>query len=1241
MNRNLIWKPLLIVLLVVIAAWNVYPPKDKLKKGLDIGGGTSLIYDIDTTGLTRAEQRGLSQRMIPILLRRVDPTKVANIVMRPQGDTRIEIQLPMASADTKKKRQAYEDALKAVEATNVNLLRVKQVLSLEGDSRQAAFAGLAADNPDRKAILDEAATVYDELKTRQAERDKLDGERAALKARLDAEGLGAVYVETMAPSWAKMNDAALAEEIKRHVERSKPELKETDPNAVATDPNAPAGGDKAAAYTALVREYVDTYKKWAQAVTVLTELETGLNDQWSAAVEKLSELNLDSALVMDVLAMEPKSPQREKYLADFNAKFAERAEQLAAVVTAYDAYRTVGGRLDDPEDLKRMLKGAGVLEFRILPAAGDGKSNESELEARVEELTTKGPKLASDAKYVWCEIETIADFRVGGVVVAPFGEKFYVLASSQKNECMLKSAEKPWKLKRSRPTVDDMGRPAIGFELDDTGGGMFWNVTRNNLQRPLCILLDDVAFSAPNINSAIRGSGIIEGEFSQAEQEDMVNKLNAGSFPARLSDVPVSEKTIGSTLGADNLQKGIKAGLIGTGGVIAFMLAYYLIGGAIADVALLLNVLFTLAMMAMLRSTFTLPGIAGLILTIGMSVDANVLIFERIREEQDRGASLRTAIANGYQRAFRTIFDSNITTFLTALILYMVASEEIKGFAIVLMLGLASSMFTAIFVTRVILDFLVRKGILHDRLVMLRIIRVPKINWMAFRPIFLALSLSLVAASLFVFFTRDESKNSKYDIEFTGGTSVRITLKDEFKGMTRDEVEEVFRKQAEKLGNNALAAAKVYRVGESGTEYEITTTETNKTIATVTFNEGGRTVAPVQAAIAAAAEKANGTLYNLYVAPNDNKTFVISTSQVNKALVAGVLNAAFGDKATISEPVVDEVVNRAVREAFAGRMQSRQNLGLRIVGEEKIPDDAVELADYLGGIRLTVELDEPAQVKEIRSRIEELRFKPDAEDLAWYRWDLYSEDLGALNNEDTVKRFVYVTVYPEAGYRDLNEDEWARFADNEKTKLLRAGSTEATLARVTQIDPSIGSEAKTRAIVAIILSLAAIVFYIWIRFGTARFGLAAIVALVHDVTIVLGAVMVCTYIAGKPLGNMLGVGDFKIDLQMIAAFLTIIGYSLNDTIVVFDRIRENRGRLATVTPPLISDSINQTLSRTVLTGSTTILALFVMYIWGGATLRGFTFAMLVGMVVGTYSSIAIAAPILLLGRKADTSKLKK
>jgi SecD/SecF fusion protein len=242
-----------------------------------------------------------------------------------------------------------------------------------------------------------------------------------------------------------------------------------------------------------------------------------------------------------------------------------------------------------------------------------------------------------------------------------------------------------------------------------------------------------------------------------------------------------------------------------------------------------------------------------------------------------------------------------------------------------------------------------------------------------------------------------------------------------------------------------------------------------------------------------------------------------------------------------------------------------------------------------------------------------------------------------MDSNQFTESFVYLSVEPEAGFRELSEDEWTRFVENETTKVLASTRLETSLPRVTQIAPSVGAEAKTRALIAIVLSLFAIVAYIWIRFGDLRYGIAAITALVHDVCITLGVVTACTYIAATPIGEKLLIGDFKINLAMIAAFLTLIGYSLNDTIVVFDRIRENRHK-AQLNPQTISNSINQTISRTILTSFTTFIVVLIMYIFGGQALRGFTFAIGFGIIVGTYSSIAIAAPILLLGTKRGKGK---
>jgi SecD/SecF fusion protein len=856
---------------------------------------------------------------------------------------------------------------------------------------------------------------------------------------------------------------------------------------------------------------------------------------------------------------------------------------------------------------------------------------------------------------MWCQIEKPDDWRAqdaqhNPAVAARFGEKAYVLASNKTDEAMTHTlGERQWRLQSAKPTTDQMGRRAIGFVLDERGRRPFGNVTGKNIGRPLCILLDGVAISAPSIEARIPGEGIITGTFTQTAVEDMVNKLNAGSLPARLIEQPVSVNTIGPSIGEDNRNKGVLAGFIGLITVVVFMTGYYTLAGGIAAFAMMLNLLFTLAIMAAIRATFTLPGIAGAILTIGMSVDANVLIYERIREEQTKGSSLRISIANGYQRAFSAIFDSNLTTILTAAVLYWVGSEEIKGFAIVLILGIASSMFTALIVTRVIFDILLAKRIIKNRLVMVNLVPKPHINWMRLRPAFLIFSGLLTVVGIYVFFTRDDTKNSKYDIEFTGGTSVQISLK-EGGNLARQQVEQRIRDVGIKIGNRALSAANVYSVGNSGKQYEINTTETNKTRAIVTFPQAGQiTVDEISAKIRKTENEPRfgEGLLNLLVSqePNNPVGYRLTTSQLNVSLVKEILATAFPE-AKITEPQVDQVVNNAVLTAFADDLEIQQNLQPTITKQDRITEQMIEqypeLVDFLGGVCIRCDLERPANLNDIEQRLDALKFRPDTRNLNWsYTYRLLGSDVNPIADPNqSFKSFTYVCVDPEAGFREFSEDEWAKFVGNEKAKVVTAAQIETSLPRVRQFDPSVGAEAKTRALIAIVLSLFAMIVYLWVRFGDVRYGVGALVALTHDTIITVGVVVACTYIAGTPIANLLLIGDFKIDLAMIAAFLTLIGYSVNDTIVVFDRIRENVGKTRRLTPDLITNSINETMPRTMMTGLTTFFVIIIMYIFGGSGLRGFNFAMAFGLIIGTYSSIAIASPILLLRTKTQPEKGK-
>ncbi|MHC5173256.1 MAG: protein translocase subunit SecD, partial [Planctomycetota bacterium] len=1070
MDKNLIWKSVLIVIIVALMALNLYPPQETLKPGIDLAGGTSLIYEIDVTGLAVKERRDLAQNMIPILLKRIDPTHVANIIMRPQGDTRIEIQLPVASMDTRSKRQAYEQALASLEAENINLLKIRQMLALGADERAAEFDAIAGDSQERREILTTLANVYDQRKQAQDQRDTLVAEMDTVKAGLEGLAVEFDSLQYNFASWSKLDASEQKEKIEAWVKDNADE------------------SDEQAKVVTLIGDYLAYYNKYAPVVDDLTRPGDGLNATWNAAIKGLAQLNLSIDLLREVLEMPEKSLVRGEKLKGFEDQFSGRKAQIAAVVAAYDNYRVVGGRLDDPEDLKRMLKGSGVLEFRILPTGEDADA--AQLQAYRENLIEKGPKLASDGRFVWCGIEDATTWKAQGIT-GTFGEKDYVLCSNQTNEKMLHGGDKKWKLRKAYPTADQQGRRAIGFTFDDIAANKFFNVTSNNIGKPLCILLDNQAISAPNINSAIRSSGVITGSFTQTEVSDMINKLNAGSFPARLSEVPISEKTISATIGADNRDKGVKAGLYGMAAVVIFLLGYYLLSGAIADIALTLNILIVLGIMALLQSTFTLPGIAGLILTIGMSVDANVLIFERIREEQKRGSTLKSAIANGYSRAFRTIFDANLTTFGVAGILYMAASEEIKGFAIVLMLGIISSMFTALFVTRVIFDWLTGSRLLTNQLAMpWEIGRNSKINWMALRPLFLTISLGLMVGGLAVFFTRNDTANSKYDIEFIGGTSVEI----EFKNGSPFENKQA---EVEKAIAKRLSPVKVYAVGDTGRQFEISTTLTNKTTALLTFNSGTNTTETVSEMIRETAAESGKTLANLKVTSTGNNQFEISTSRVNASLVEDVLTVAVGDAAAVSNVEVHEVVSDAVRETFKEYLAIRENLKLAITAEEKIEanaEDAALLADYLGGVKLSCKLELDTTAAELQDRIRDLQFKPDAQEIEWYRYQILKSDLTEPEPTENLTDFIYLSAHPEAGYRDLDSSERQNFVENEKTKLAGAASLETSLSRVTQIDPSIGSQAKDKALVAIVLSLIAIVAYIWIRFGTARYGFAAIAA---------------------------------------------------------------------------------------------------------------------------------------------------
>ncbi|MFA5784974.1 MAG: protein translocase subunit SecD, partial [Phycisphaerae bacterium] len=1112
MRKALAWKFALIAIVIVLALLRLYPPSETIKQGIDLAGGTSLIYEIDTTGMKDENTSGLSNSMITVLKRRVDPQGMRNLIWRPLGSTRFEIQMPLASKEAREARSAYETALNNLLDKNINIPRVIRALSEPNDVRSAEFEQLAGSSQKSQEILSNLANAYDQRRAAMQKADKLNEALADPEREIKAAGVDIETVKDNVGDWMMLNPEKRTEAIRGFLGKDFSQLKLN-----------------------LLGNYTEAYAKWSDADNELTDPQTGASVVFQQARDGLYELVLTEEELK--LQLDKPKVSYDKAVEQLKEEYPDRDKQIQAVADALKSYSKYQGRLDDPRDLQRMLKGAGILEFRILPTVGQEDSDTALLDSYIKNLQEKGPKFASDNKYAWFEIENTDEWIVEGqdgqvqtrvhdaqdkpAVVVPFGSRYYVLCSNKPDETMLHNTQgKSWKLTNASPTADRQGKRAISFTLDERGGKIFSALTGENIGRPLCILLDDRAISAPSINDRIGRQGIITGQYSEEKVADMVDKLNAGSLPAMLIEQPVAEKSIGPSLGAENRDQGIKAGIIGLAVVMVIMLVYYLKAGAIADIALVFNMLVILATMVVMRATFTLPGIAGLILTIGMSVDANVLIFERIREEQKKGASPRIAIKNGYQRALSTILDSNITTFITAFILYWIAPEEIKGFAIVLMIGIISSLIAALFVTRVFFDFMTEFGLARGEQFKWQLFKNVNVNWMALRPVFFVISTLLIVGGLVVFFTRDDSKNNKYDIEFTGGTAATINLTEPRDvQFVRDRITQVGRN----IDNPAIAAANVYSVGKiqdgKSTQFEINTTETNKTVTTVVLSDSTPVTAEqFKTAVVKAEDEAGVNLSNLIITegPDRDNAFIVSTSQLNKNLVAQMLRQAF-PSAQISEPQLDEVVNNAIMTAFGDLLEIRRSLEPQITSTEKITrqvtENSPELLDYLGGIEISVTLGRPVDAVELQRRFNDLHFKPEMEEATWYDYELLTPQLKPLGDADNITEFVYVSAMPEAAERELSENEWNQFVESETGKVLAAGRLSEPLPRVTQVNPSIGAEAKQRAMIAMLLSFAAIVIYIWVRFGNIRYGLAAIASLVHDVVISLGAVTVCTYIA--------------------------------------------------------------------------------------------------------------------------------
>jgi len=1124
MRSNLLWKFALVALLVVLCFLSIYPPSQKLKPGIDLGGGTSLIYQIDTTGLEGSALRDVAQKMIRIQQRRIDPGSKRNLVWRPHGNDRIEIQMPLATDETRQLRGAYKEALAKLAAYNINLRQVRQEMVKPAGMSQADYVSrrdeqlkkLAGGDQRRLDLFTAWATASDALTAAEQKRDEMLAVQEDLVSKLKEAKVSDVLAERLYNRWGELDDPNKTKEMG--------ELTKGDENA-----------------DQLLRKYMEMRQQLSKVRHEIHPAEeadgTGL-----IGLEKQARKNIDQANInLDLFEkfLDVKKDKRAEEVATLKASHPQAAELLDAVVVAYDAYSKLAGRLDDPEDLKRQLRGSGVLEFRILPGSGD--LSEADIKNYHDQLTQSGPQKAGDDKYVWCGIKDPEEFRAGAVT-GEFAEKKYVLAANSPEDSLKhKTGEGAWKLKTAYVTTDQYGSWAVGFGFNEAGANLFLDLTKSNLGKPLCILLDGEAISAPNIQAAIRDRGIITGRFSQQEVQDLADKLNAGSLPARLSNQPISENTIGATMGRDNLEAGLNAGKYSLIAVVLFMLLYYMIAGALADVALVLNIALIVGIMAFSRATFTMPGIAGLILTIGMAVDANVLVYERIREEQQRGASLRIAIKNGYDRAFRTIFDANLTTFLVALILWIFASEEIKGFALTLMIGLVCNMFTALFVTRMIFDFLTDIKVLKNKLTMMQLISNDmKIKWMSFRPLFWLGSLILVAGSWMVYIGRDEATNSKYSIEFTGGTDIHVALTEEgaaamlskeeqAAGVTlREKVEQAVRQEGKRIGNPLLAESRVQQVGPIEKHvYSIVTTETNRLEAKLSVTgESKPSATEIENMIRQAGQALGDRRLGetTVTASQSAGEYMLMTRQTDINKVTQVVKQAI-PQAQLDNPVVNAVVGDAVRYALDGKLDLTANLQPGDIKSEPITDELIGrkpyLSSYAGGIFLSCQLGEGKSetMERLAKRFDDSRFRSEFEKYVYNEPHLFAPGGVIVGPEERLTGIEVAVMSGDIVYGGSSEEEWRDLEANEQGRLKDTLSMETSFVRLTQIDPSVGQESMMAAIIAIVFSLLAIMGYIWLRFGNVRFSTAAVLSLVHDVSIALGMIAASAWLSTIHLGR--------------------------------------------------------------------------------------------------------------------------
>ncbi len=864
-----------------------------------------------------------------------------------------------------------------------------------------------------------------------------------------------------------------------------------------------------------------------------------------------------------------------------------------------------GGTRSDAARTRKVLEDTGRLEFREvledLPEVPLG-TPESKVVARPNGGYDFAPGV----------------YHNRGDIVAPeradpgfAPKKFYRLGKPELTGTDVKSASQ---------TLQD-GEQAVGIQFTAPGATRNEQFTQRLFQTGpkgssrgtgrLAILFDGVVQSDPIVHSPSRDQCVVSGKFTQDEIDRLRTSLRAGS----LTVVPevTSERVVGATLGVETVQRAMFAMIASFFAIALFMALYYRRLGAVANLCLVVTSVLIFATLSIFAATVTLPGLAGLVLSIGMAVDTNILVFERIREELRENKGLPYAIDRGYDRAFLTILDAHLTTFITALILYYIGSGPVKGFGLTLMVGIAINMFSGIYVGRMLTDWLCRGREIVTMAGWVPPLMLPYVAWRKVAYVF-SFGTGILGAGYFLFghLLVGGSFQRNFDIDFTGGNMVQVVFK-EAKDLNA----------VEKAVKDALAAHRqeLPLIDELRMQPYVATLGADSSSSRQWVFRGRDEAGSILEAGRSKLEEERGNLARQAEVLRNQKTPNEVEARMFDKQVEAKAKEIVAAQHNISQRTAE--FQRQLALVFMGSIapEGEEILAAKVEGNKLSLSvamlQAVTNEQATNIAAALAKRDEFAQVtaKPLPAPAAGL-----AVDVTWRKGP--SPLVQFALTDPALDRLV--TLLGGA-----NVDDQVRGHARAAFDLYNAISLQAASHRLTVAQPfpasehfsgQVADQMKWRALLATLLSLFAIMVYVAARFEF-RFGIGSVIALFHDVVLTVGIL------------SLLGV---RIDLNVIAAILTIIGFSINDTIVTFDRVRENLPRMVGKTlAEVIDHSIAQTMSRTVLTSGTVIATVAVLYFFGGDALHAFSLTLLIGFTLGTYSSVFVAAPLLLTFKKAE------